>query len=269
MSESKPSMSTETDGTEVTRFNALRHGVLSRYTVLPWEDADEYRALLEALVAEHAPQGPTEEHLVEELAGIVWRKRRLRLAELAAHRRGLGDTLPPWRQTAKAAVVPIDVDEQSGWVVDAIRATAADTEEAIRELQEYEAISHRAIKLLRSQRDDAYEVALAVLSGDTQAWWANELTRRPDELEECEKPATANVEGLLRFLEGPVQRWYDNRNKELASRQVIREQAFGEALALDRLERLGRYEVHLDRKFERVLAMLLRLKDLRQGTVAG
>ena len=29
----------ETGGTEITRFNALRHGVLSRYTVLPWEDA--------------------------------------------------------------------------------------------------------------------------------------------------------------------------------------------------------------------------------------
>jgi hypothetical protein len=54
------------------------------------------------------------------------------------------------------------------------RSTAADTEEAIRELQEYEAMSRRAIKLLRSQRDDAYEVALAVLRGDTQAWWANE-----------------------------------------------------------------------------------------------
>ena len=35
------------------------------------------------------------------------------------------------------------------------------------------------------------------------------------------------------------------------------------------VERLGRYEVHLDRKLERMLAMLLRLKDLRQGTVAG
>jgi hypothetical protein len=46
-----------------------------RYTVLPWEDADEYQALVAALVAEHAPQGPTEEHLVEELAGILWRKR--------------------------------------------------------------------------------------------------------------------------------------------------------------------------------------------------
>jgi hypothetical protein len=29
------------------------------------------------------------------------------------------------------------------------------------------------------------------------------------------------------------------------------------------LERLGRYEIHLDRKLERMLAMLLRLQDLR------
>ena len=61
------------------------------------EDADEYRALVAALAAEHAPQGPTEEHLVEELAGILWRKRRLRLAEAAAHRRGLDGTLASGR----------------------------------------------------------------------------------------------------------------------------------------------------------------------------
>jgi hypothetical protein len=29
---------------EVTRFNAVRHGVLSRYTVLPWEDEEEYHS---------------------------------------------------------------------------------------------------------------------------------------------------------------------------------------------------------------------------------
>jgi hypothetical protein len=45
---------------QMTRFNALRHGVLSRYTVLPWEDEGEYRNLLNALVTEHAPKGPTE-----------------------------------------------------------------------------------------------------------------------------------------------------------------------------------------------------------------
>jgi hypothetical protein len=36
-----------------------------------------------------------------------------------------------------------------------------------------------------------------------------------------------------------------------------------------KLERLGRHEVHLDRKLERTLAMLLRFKDLRQGVIAG
>jgi hypothetical protein len=36
-----------------------------------------------------------------------------------------------------------------------------------------------------------------------------------------------------------------------------------------KLERLGRYEVHLDRKLERMLAMLLRLKDLRRMPAAG
>lgn len=88
MTRTTQTLPAETGGTDITRFNALRHGVLSRYTVLPWESADEYRAVVEALVAEHGPQGPTEEHLVEEIAGILWRKRRLRLAEAAAHRRG-------------------------------------------------------------------------------------------------------------------------------------------------------------------------------------
>jgi hypothetical protein len=48
-------------------------------------------------------------------------------------------------------------------------------------------------------------------------------------------------------------------------RPLIREQAFGEALDAGKLEQLGRYEVHLDRKLERMLAMLLRLKDPRRS----
>jgi len=55
----------------------------------------------------------------------------------------------------------------------------------------------------------------------------------------------------------------------VANRPLIREKAFGAWLDLDKLERLGRCEVQLDRKLERLLAMLRRLKDLRQGTVAG
>ena len=50
---------------------------------------------------------------------------------------------------------------------------------------------------------------------------------------------------------------------------MIREHALGEALALKAFERLAHYEVHLDRKLERTLAMLLRLKDLRREVLPG
>jgi hypothetical protein len=254
----------EPGGTDITRFNALRHGVLSRYTVLPWESTDEYRAVVEALMAEHGPQGPTEEHLVEEIAGIFWRKRRLRLAEAAAHRRGLEGTLESYRQTVKMALVHLDTSGQSERVVDAIRATAADTQEDMTDMAADEAMTRAALELLGSKRNDAYEVTLAALREDTQVWWADTLACDPDEGKE---PASADVEGLRRFLEGEVLPWFENRQKELANRPLIREQAFGDALDPNKLERLGRYEVHLDRKLERMLTMLLRLKDLRRTTV--
>jgi hypothetical protein len=151
MTESAQVQPGEVSSTELTRFNALRHGVVSRYTVLPWEDADEYQAIVAALVAEHAPQGPTEEHLVEEIAGIMWRKRRLRLAEAAAHRRGLDGTLAPYRETAKVALVHLDTSGQSERVVDAIRATA-DTEAEIADMQADEAMTRCALELLSSRR---------------------------------------------------------------------------------------------------------------------
>ena len=91
----------------------------------------------------------------------------------------------------------------------------------------------------------------------------------PSATKQGEEPATADEAGLRRFLEGEVLPWFETRRKELANRPLIREQAFGEALDPYKLERLGRYEVHLDRKLERMLTMLLRLKDLRQGTVEG
>ena len=110
---------------------------------------------------------------------------------------------------------------------------------------------------------------MVALREDTQAWWTETLADDPDELGAGKEPATADVEGLRRFLEGEVLPWFENRRKELTNRPLIREQAFGEALDPNKLERLGRYEVHLDRKLERMLTMLLRLKDLRRVALDG
>jgi hypothetical protein len=259
----------ENNGTALTRFSALRHGILSRYTVLPWEDEEEYAALVASLVEEHAPQGPTEEHLVEELAGILWRKRRLRMAEGAAHRRRLDKALESYSRTASVAVTHLTNSARSDEAGDAVRTTAKDDADEMADLEEDEAMTRRAMTILGIGRNDAYEAALAELRDDTQEWWAGLIARDPDELEEGEEPATADTEGLRRFLEDEVLPWLSNRRKELRNRPLIRVQALGEALDPNRLEKLGRYEVHLDRKLERMLAMLIKLQNLRQPTAVG
>lgn len=261
-------MSNQEPRTEITRFNALRHGILSRYTVLPWEDGAEYGALLDAFAAEYLPRGPTEEHLVEELAGIVWRKRRLRLAEAASHRHGLNQTMEAHRDTAKAALAHLDARDPER-VADVIRAKDAEVEEERADLIADEAQTRAALAILGTKRNDAYEAALSGLREDSQEWWADELARGPEDLDEGEMPAQPDQEGLRRFIEAKLLPWFDARHGDLDRRPLIREQAFGEALDPDKLDRLGRYEVHLDRKFERTLSMLLRLKDLRRPTLAG
>jgi hypothetical protein len=60
-------------------------------------------------------------------------------------------------------VVHLDAIDVSMDVGEAIRATTADTEDDIREAEEDEAVTRRALDLLGSHRNDAYEAALAAL----------------------------------------------------------------------------------------------------------
>lgn len=130
-------------------------------------------------------------------------------------------------------------------------------------------MTRRALDRLRAGGAKAYAEALAALRENTRAWWQDQLAGEADDGDDEEHPPAADAAGLRRFLEEKVLPWYEARRKELAHRPLLREQAFGEALNPDRLERLGRYEVHLDRKLERMLAMLLRLKERRSTPEMG
>ncbi len=255
---------TKPKGYQVSRFNALRHGLLSRHTILPWEDESEYGALLDALVAEHRPSGPTEEHLVEELAGVMWRKRRLRLAEGAVIRQGLNRTTDSYRNTAQAACSHLEETEPSDDPDDptkeAICSTLEGNSRDMTDLEEDEAMTAKALKLLHAGKRDAYQKALKALRDDTREWWEETLAEGD---EEDKSSYTPDVEGLLLFLESELQPWFEESRTEIERRPLIQAQAFGEAVDPDRLERLARYEVHLDRKLERTLAMLLKLQDMR------
>ena len=72
------------EGKAVSRQNALKHGVLSENVATEREDPKKYDALLNHLLAEHEPETATETLLVERLANLFWRERRLAYAEKLA-----------------------------------------------------------------------------------------------------------------------------------------------------------------------------------------
>jgi hypothetical protein len=92
-------------GYQAVRFNAVRHGILCKLAVLAHEDHAEFDDLLAALIEEHRPAGITERHLIDELATIIWRKRRVLLAEGAKINEGLKNTLRSPKTVIPAAAV--------------------------------------------------------------------------------------------------------------------------------------------------------------------
>jgi hypothetical protein len=251
-----------------SRLNATRHGVLSRYTVLPWEDEAEYLGLLTALVAEHAPNGPTEEHLVEELAGVIWRKRRVRIAEASVFRQGLRHKATGYNgpeHVAGAALLPLTGgSEATANIPRAIAATGAETERDLREVRRDQSITQDALAILEAGVPDAYGQALATLSLDTREYWQDCLSDPPDD----GMTYTATAGALMAWIRHHWREWFEDPILELQHRDAIRDQALGIAYATDELEVPARYEVHLDRKLERTLAMLIRLRELRQSVPA-
>ena len=261
-------------GYEGSRFNAVRHAVLSELTVLPWEDEAEYAKLLEAFVEEYGPRGPTEDHLVEEIAGVIWRKRRLRLAEAGSY----------WKNVDKATDFSWESLNKRR-ILDAILTTPAGTAKDIVEVQNRMASIKMAQEILMANKAGAYEAAMAELDERTQAHWQEHIApelgavnededldedkgENSDE-DEIAELYTADVRGLLLYLLSSVLPDCLTQLGSLGMRSLIRAQILGETLDFQRLEPISRYEVHLDRKFERAVSMLLRLRELRRLNEAG
>lgn len=69
------------EGKAISRTNATTHGIFSSLVVLRNESRIDYDALLKGLSEDFQPEGSLESLLVEKLAMLLWRHRRLLLAE--------------------------------------------------------------------------------------------------------------------------------------------------------------------------------------------
>lgn len=242
---------------EPVRFNAMKHGILSKLVVLAHEDHAEFDDLLAALIEEHKPAGMTERHLIEELATIIWRKRRVLLAEGAKINEGLKGAANSSKSVmSSAAPFQRGMASERTDVRDFLDLTPEDVAESQNNATLDLAATRKAAAILRKGGPNAYAKARRALRRESRDWW-------DEQVEEGEHPATA--EGLATYINETLEPIAFQLEREARFTPAIKAQTLGEGLRAHLLEKLNRYETHLDRKFERTLAMLLKLKDLRGG----
>ncbi|MBL8176517.1 MAG: hypothetical protein JNK48_17710 [Bryobacterales bacterium] len=73
------------EGRRRSAENSTKHGLFSSRVVLVNESQELFDRLLQSLIDEHKPVGPTEEHLVEDMAVARWKMRRLYSMEAAGY----------------------------------------------------------------------------------------------------------------------------------------------------------------------------------------
>jgi hypothetical protein len=246
--------------------------LVSQYerALLPWESPAEFRALHAAFHAEHQPKGATEVSLVDQLAWIEWRRRRLVLGERAAHMASLQDRIGEdykTKQTLSRALIGqegrAEKDELAETLRHAPERDQADVDDAV----EDERMTRKGIAILEG--GGTYAKGLAAIRDDTRGWWSRVLAEdvaiypdgQPIEGEDY-IPYRTEAFSLLRFLKDDVLPIIEEIRTQASRRPAIRLQAHGESVDPFRVDRIFALDERLTRQFGKTLAMLIRLREV-------
>jgi hypothetical protein len=226
--------------------------------ILPWEDVDDFEALVGDLYDEYEPQGPAERHLVEEIAGIIWRERRVGVAEVALHQYGLNIACGEASDTGARAVTHMGATEPKIEVVEALGLSDDERAGRITDGEQDLAMTEKAHELASAGE---YEAALQALREDTLEWWRDTLEAEETGQEASWAPTAASLADWLHQEALPV---ISDMIAGVHQAPAIRTQAYGESLNPDKLNELAKWQAHLDRRFEGALSLLMKLQNTRR-----
>jgi hypothetical protein len=261
----------------LTPFTAAGFGILSRHTVMPWEDEREYQALYRGLLEAHNPVGPVETHLIEELAGVIWRKQRLRQAEAALYRSEIAGLAAGSENSQKIVIRNALIGKAPGYVshkvgaggtaVTAVVSGGKDERAALMQAPKEEAQVKRALAHL--EKGCSYKEGLAALPecyrDEYQEEYLHETLPYAEDGEDIEYTYEEKPEELAYYLRNEVIPNLEQQALVQEHADDIAEHVKGMAFNGKKLEQLGKYEQALDRKMERTLAVLLKMQDIRKG----
>jgi hypothetical protein len=261
---------TSKTGRSISRLNALKHGLLAQQVVVcgyfQQESSDEFKRLCRDYHQDLGPVGPLEEMLLDQIVMVVWRLRRVRMAEAGEIATNVDKTWwnprrPPWeigngykgnalhyrltdyRRSIKGIQFVIECIEQ---LRSDIAAAGQVTDEKLKELGHYGSGPNDIVLKLAALR--------------------NSLQSNPTMLPPAELRAV-HLKETLAYLDEQISEF-----KELITvrqEQMDVEDTMRRSVALlpsgEFLEKVVRYESALQRQLNRSMNQLERLQRRRLG----
>ena len=252
--------------------NALKNGIFSKCLILESESRGEYQLLLDGVRKDLQPEGTVESALVESIAFLLWRKRRLLQAENAEISKVRFFTTLDAYETQEAEL----------WD----RYRAGETAGGMLRPSSNPHLVREAIEILTMYRDliknsgfdtDMSPFLLKKLYGldhDGEAPWG--IYRKFLAVSKLAIAAqNKNEPGVVDTLKNEMIRLFNIElewleHQELRTRALHERKGHFETLAAlipqpAAMDRVVRYETHLSRQFDRLLNQLERVQRMRRG----
>jgi hypothetical protein len=258
-------------GKSVSRLNAAKHGALARQVVargrFQKESIDDFKTLCQEYHQSLAPEGPLEEMLVGQIVTVVWRLRRVRIAEageiaMNADAHWWSERQTPWEQGNGSKWNPLSTCMTDfrrtargiGIIIDSLEELRDTTEKA------GEVSDQKLKEYIRGYADPPNEIVSQLVKFNAQMK-SDSGTLPAGELR------TRRVKEMLAYLDEQIMEYEDlmlTRQKGEDAEDATRRAA---AMLPDEevVEKLVRYESALQRQLYRAMNQLERLQRRRLG----
>jgi hypothetical protein len=262
-------------GKERSKRNSITHGIFSN-VVLKSESQADFDALLNALYTDRRPKGALEEVLVNRLAGLFWRLRRVGAAEVAEIRTGAEflqwDENERNRQDA-SRLSQLSCNGGLTWWVGNPEALQGcldlleDLKESIAEGGFDPEYDKAILTKLYGGYEEGHESWKKTLFDSYLAWQGTSLCSDEERQQKGYLSPQKCTENFLEEVKEEIQRLerYRKEHATISACKFELESLRRRVPDGSQLDRLLRYEAALSREIERTLNQLERLQRARLG----
>jgi hypothetical protein len=242
------------EGKNRSKYNAVKHGIFSKVLLVKDESKGEFDPLLDGLADHFRPDGTLEEILVEKLATLFWRYRRLLIAERAQVQNEPEKSAPSRLSGNKGLIQNIGdppILEQCKDLLFKLRRSICET--GLNQVSDLEILREiygdRGIEAdpngLFARFSQLHNISSAAFSDEERKSFG--FTDRDDFIIAALQEIDAEILNLGSYI------------RQYAAPVKVRDSAAA--------DRLNRYEASLERAIDRTLNQIERVQRLRKGQI--